>query len=91
MSRKWFAKPKRFGWYILIRLARAVVTPLFYLAAVILVKRLVIGRFQAGPRDLSQRALIRHWLMAKLLPGGDLGKVMMHLCPFDVVFDCRIL
>jgi len=73
---RWFANPKRYGWYVLIRLARAVVTPFFYLVAVILTKRTIIGKFQAGPRDLSQWGLLKHWLMAKLMPGGDLGKVM---------------
>ncbi|BDA51313.1 probable peroxisomal-coenzyme A synthetase at N-terminal half [Coccomyxa sp. Obi] len=72
---RWFANPKRFGWYILIRIARAVFTPMFNLAAVIVVKKLVIGKFKPGPRDMSQWGLLRHWLMAKLLPGGDLGKV----------------
>lgn len=76
MERRWFSNPHRFGWYVLIRIARAVFTPIFYLAAVIVVKKLVIGKFTPGPRDLSQWGLLRHWLMAKLLPGGDLGKVM---------------
>lgn len=72
---RWFANPKRYGWYVLIRIARAVGTPFFYLAAVILTKRTVIGKFQAGPRDFSQWGLLKHWLIAKLMPGGDLGKV----------------
>lgn len=72
---RWFANPKRFGWYIWIRVARAVATPVFNMAAVILVKHLIIGRFEPGPRDLSQWGLLRHWLMAKLMPGGNLGKV----------------
>ena len=76
MGRRWFANPQRFGWYVLIRIARAVFTPIFYLAAVIVVKKAVIGKFNPGPRDMSQWSLLRHWLMAKLLPGGDLGKVM---------------
>ena len=75
MGRRWFANPQRFGWYVLIRIARAVFTPIFYLAAVIVVKKGVIGKFKPGPRDMSQWGLLRHWLMAKLLPGSDLGKV----------------
>ena len=72
---RWFANPQRYPWYIAIRLARAIIAPYFYLAAVLLVKRLIIGKFKAGPRDLSQWGLMRHWLMSKLMPGGDLGKV----------------
>jgi hypothetical protein len=72
---RWFAEPKRYGWYVAIRLSRVIVAPYFNLAAVLLVKRLVIGRFRPGPRDLSQRGLLQYWLMARLMPGGDLGKV----------------
>ena len=72
---RWFANPDRYGWYVLIRVARVGFSPFLNLAAVILVKRLVIGKFQAGKRDLSQLALLKHWLMSKLMPGGDLRKV----------------
>ncbi len=75
---RWFANPDRYGWYILIRVARVGFGPFFNLAAVILVKRLVIGRFTAGKRDMSQLGLLKHWLMAKLMPGGDLRKVCLH-------------
>ena len=74
---RWFANPQRYGWYIFIRVARVGFGPFFHLAAVILVKRLVIGKFKAGKRDLSELGLLRHWLMAKLMPGGDLGKVCL--------------
>ena len=33
--------------------------------------------FKAGERNLSELGLLRHWLMGKLMPGGDLGKVCM--------------
>ena len=72
---RWFANPQHYGWYIFIRVARVGFGPFSNLAAVILVKRLVIGKFKAGKRDLSQLGLLRHWLMSKLMPGGDLGKV----------------
>ena len=74
---RWFANPQRYGWYVLIRVARVGFGPFFNLAAVILVKRLVVGKFKAGKRDLSELGLLRHWLMGKLMPGGDLGKVSM--------------
>ena len=74
---RWFANPDRYGWYILIRVARVGFGPFFNLAAVILVKRFVIGKFKAGKRDMSQLGLLRHWLMGKLMPGGDLRKVCL--------------
>ena len=74
---RWFANPDRYGWYILIRVARVGFGPFFNLAAVILVKRVVIGKFAAGKRDMSQLGLLKHWLMAKLMPGGDLRKVRL--------------
>lgn len=54
----------------------ACVNPVLYLAMVILIKRLIIGKFKPGPRDTSHPwQLLRHWLMAQLLPNGRLGGV----------------
>ena len=84
---RWFANPQRYGWYIFIRVARVGFGPFFNLAAVILVKRLVIGKFKAGKRDLSQLGLLKHWLMSKLMPGGDLGKVCLSEGLQDLTLD----
>ena len=64
----WLTDPSRIPFYIGIRVARSVVSPFFYTAAAVLVKRFIIGKFQAGPRDVSSQVqLLRHWLAARLL------------------------
>jgi acetyltransferase-like isoleucine patch superfamily enzyme len=71
----YFAEPERVGYHFLAVVVRDNVTPFFYLAAVIAVKHLFIGKFKAGPRDRRQMSLLKYWLMEKLMPGGDLGGV----------------
>ncbi|KAI9283758.1 hypothetical protein BC943DRAFT_326990 [Umbelopsis sp. AD052] len=71
----YFAEPERVGYHFLAVIVRDNITPFFYLAGVIAMKRLFIGKFKAGPRDRRQISLLKYWLMEKLMPGGDLGGV----------------
>ena len=64
---KWLCEVERIKYYIGIRVARALVSPFFYMVAAIFVKRTIIGKFREGPRDtLNQWELMRHWLSASL-------------------------
>jgi acetyltransferase-like isoleucine patch superfamily enzyme len=64
---EWLCDPKRIPFYIGIRVARALLSPFFYMAAAIFVKRTVIGKFEAGPRDTwTEWELLRHDLAATL-------------------------
>jgi acetyltransferase-like isoleucine patch superfamily enzyme len=63
----WLCDPKRIPYYIGIRIARGLVSPFFYMAAAIFVKKLIIGKFEPGPRDtFDQWQLMRHELVATL-------------------------
>ena len=63
----WLCDPHRIQYYIGIRVARALFTPFFYMAAALFVKKTVIGKFKAGPRDSQdQWQLVRHALAATL-------------------------
>jgi serine acetyltransferase len=58
----------RIPFFIGIRVARALLSPFFYMAAAILVKKLFIGKFEPGMRDTSnQWQLLSHHLSANLL------------------------
>ena len=64
---EWLMDPNRIRYYIGIRVARALFSPFFYMAAALLVKKVFIGRFKAGPRDTSDHwQLLRHSLSATL-------------------------
>lgn len=64
---EWLASPKRILFYVGIRIARAICSPLFYMVAAIIMKWCVIGKFRSGPRDTkSEWQLIRHSLAASL-------------------------
>lgn len=64
---EWLCDVRRIPFYIGIRLARALVSPLVYMTGAVLVKRFVIGKFEAGPREItSEWQLIRHHLAATL-------------------------
>ena len=67
---EWFTSPRRLTFYVLLRVQRAVVLPFVELFAIILVKRIVIGRFVAGPR--TRWSHLQFWLMRELLPDGRL-------------------
>jgi len=71
----WFLTPQRIGYYLALRVVRAVVLPIVRLGACIAVKRLIIGKFTEGRRDRSEWNLFKHWLMASLLPGEALQDV----------------
>ncbi|SAL96550.1 hypothetical protein [Absidia glauca] len=75
----YFAEPERVGYHFLAVVVRDNVVPFLYLFAVIIFKRLFIGKFKAGARRRDQLSLLRFWLMEKLLPGGDLGGVTKRL------------
>ena len=65
---EWLCDPMRIPFFIGIRVARALLSPFFYMAAAILVKKLIIGKFEPGTRDTSdQWQLLRHHLSATLL------------------------
>lgn len=64
---QWLCEFDRIPYYIGIRVARAILSPFFYMAAAVTVKWMVIGKFKAGPRRIdSQWQLMRHWLAATL-------------------------
>ena len=72
---EWLCDPRRIPFYIGIRLTRNILSPLFYMAAAVVVKRCVIGRFVPGPKGTSQWQLLRHWLAAKLFSRENLNDV----------------
>jgi hypothetical protein len=67
----WFASFERCLFYMLVRCVRATICPVLYLLVVIVLKRVVIGKFEKGPWNTWKS--FQYWLMSSLLPGGDLG------------------
>ena len=64
---RWLSDPNRIPYYIGIRVARAVLSPFFYMAAAMFFKKTVIGKFRPGPRNTNnQWLLLRHALAATL-------------------------
>ena len=73
---EWLCDPRRIPFFIGIRVTRALLSPLVYMATAILVKWFVIGKFQPGPRDTSsQWQLTRHWLSATLFSRQNMQEV----------------
>ena len=68
----WFVEPGRIGIMLAMQVCRVAVCPLLRVACCVAVKRLVIGRFEAGPRQRSNFVLFQHWLMRELLPSEKL-------------------
>lgn len=68
----WFLQPERLGLYLAVRAIRKCVCPFIRLFLVIMVKWTLIGKFSEGKRNRSQWTLFRHWMMAKMLPDGEL-------------------
>jgi acetyltransferase-like isoleucine patch superfamily enzyme len=70
----WFMDPFRLAVIFSARIGHNIFGPLLQMAFVVLVKRLVIGTFKAGPlpRTFAAREweLTRRWIMNKLLPNG---------------------
>ena len=63
----WMCDPARLPFFLGIRLARALLSPFFYMFAAIVVKKLVIGKFEPGPRNTrSKWQNFRYWLAATL-------------------------
>ena len=50
--------------YLAIRAVHDVVVPWFHFAAVVMIKRVVVGKFKPGPRPQSGWGAFRHWIMA---------------------------
>lgn len=71
----WFMDPFRLAVIFSARIGHNIFGPLLQMAFVILVKRLVIGKFKEGPlpRTFFAREweLTRRWIMNKLLPTGN--------------------
>jgi hypothetical protein len=65
---EWLADPNRIPFYLGMVLARTLISPFFYMAAALFVKKLLIGRFTAGPRGTSNWQLFRHCLSSTLFP-----------------------
>ncbi|TPX75427.1 hypothetical protein CcCBS67573_g03290 [Chytriomyces confervae] len=68
-------EPYRIGIHILASVVRFVVCPFVDLGMVILVKRLIIGKFEAGQRRNTPWELVRHWTMQKVNGHGALSGV----------------
>ena len=70
----WFMDPFRLGCIALARLAHATLGPFMQLGAVILVKRVIVGKFKSGglPQNPTAREweLTRRYIMRKLAPDG---------------------
>ena len=67
----WFLTGRRLAWYFAIRLEWVLVAPFVRLAAIVLVKRLVVGTLRPGP--VTPWFRFQRWLMADLLPDGTLA------------------
>jgi len=61
----WLVSPWRLLALLCAITTRSVVSPWFKFGAVVLVKRLIIGRFHAGPKGEWEH--FQYWLMAKLI------------------------
>jgi acyl-coenzyme A synthetase/AMP-(fatty) acid ligase/acetyltransferase-like isoleucine patch superfamily enzyme len=74
---KWLCDPRRIPFYLGIRVLRAILSPIFYMAGAIVVKRCLIGKFKPGPtRELSQWQLLRHHLSATLFSRKKIQNVI---------------
>ena len=70
----WFMDPFRLGCIALARLMHSTLGPFVQLAAIILVKRVVVGKFKSGPLPQNPAGreweLTRRYIMRKLCPDG---------------------
>jgi acetyltransferase-like isoleucine patch superfamily enzyme len=88
---EWLCDPKRIPYYIGIRVVRSVVAPFFYMGASIIVKWVIIGKFEEGPMDTtSQWQLMRHWLAARLFSREKMQDVTnllgRHYEPISILY-----
>jgi acyl carrier protein len=73
---EWLCDVRRIPFFIGIRIVRALVSPLVYMAAAVLVKWCVIGKFKPGPRDkTSEWQLSRHRMAATLFSRENMQEV----------------
>lgn len=74
----WWLKPERLFYYFCLRIIQKVAVPPVNLVVVIIIKWLIIGKFERI-ESATERAQpfnsFKYWLMSELLPGGDLGGV----------------
>ena len=88
---EWFSTTERVLFYLAIRAVHDVVVPWFNFAAVVMVKRCIVGKFKIGKRDNSGGwGTFRHWIMAQLLPTGTLCGVTI-LCGKHYEMCSRLL
>ena len=72
---RWFTRYDRIGVYLLIRFIQATLVPFLELTTAIVLKRLVVGTIQPGPRPTSGRGAFNLWLVKELVPGKSLRGV----------------
>lgn len=73
---EWLCDIRRVPFYIGIRVFRNLVSPFIRMGLAILVKRYIIGKFEAGPRDNSSDwQLLRHWLVHTLFSRQNMQEV----------------
>jgi hypothetical protein len=73
---EWLCDVRRIPFFIGIRIVRALISPLVYMAAAVLVKWCVIGKFKPGPRDkTSEWQLSRHRMAATLFSRENMQEV----------------
>lgn len=64
---EWLCDPVRLPYFFAIRIARTTVAPFLYMIAALFVKRVLIGKFCAGPRDPSSDwDRFRVWLASSI-------------------------
>ncbi|KAJ3069860.1 hypothetical protein HDU98_007071 [Podochytrium sp. JEL0797] len=64
-------KPYRIAIHILGAVVKKCVCPFVELFGIILVKRLAVGKFEAGSKKESQWVLLQHWIMSTLVRKGE--------------------
>eukprot|EP00924_Labyrinthula_sp_SR-Ha-C_P016830 snap_masked-scaffold_6-processed-gene-15.62-mRNA-1 protein AED:1.00 eAED:1.00 QI:0/-1/0/0/-1/1/1/0/2015 len=87
----YFSHPKRIAYYICVRVVEATVTPFVYFGFVVLIKRLLIGKFKPGKRGRKASLItkVRHYIMYSLLPDGSLGGILKLIGKhYDAVSFC---
>lgn len=53
--------------YFFAKVTSDMVYPVLYVALIILLKRMVLGKFTTGPRTNTTRELLRYWFTDKLI------------------------
>lgn len=84
----WFSQYERVLFYFALRCVHEVVCPWFNFFGVVLVKRLIVGKFVPGPRPTCGWGATRHWLMSGLLNGKLCGVTDLLGKHYDAVSWC---